>query len=145
MKFQIKLSLTLLLIVCAVLFSCNEDHTDTMDIHQIETLLKNKHGEVIDKANMEVMDSKNLRIISGIDYIENSKARNGKFLAYTLDIRDHYPIIDHFKIDQNFQEYDFKIDFILLTTIERDKQEKGPQSNSGFLKAKCIEGECIMV
>lgn len=145
MKFHLKLSLTLLLIACAVLFSCNEDYTDSIDIHQIESILKNKHGEVIDKAKIDIMNSKNLSIITGIDYIENSKAKNGKFLAYTLDIQDHYPIIDHLKIDQKIQEYDLNIDFILLMTVEQIKQNKGPQLNNGLLRAKCVKGECIMV
>ena len=54
-------------------------------------------------------------------------------------------VFDFVKVNRKLVEFNHQIDFALLSTFKNNSQHKGPEPNNGFLKAQCIDGECVLL
>lgn len=144
MKFT-SYTLTLLLILpLFLLSSCSEEDTALLSVDQFQSELAVKHGDVINQAVPMVLNSEQLSMFTGVDYIETSKKDGGQFLAFMIE--QHMvkkPILDHMPLDQQFEGFEEHLDFAMVMTID----ELNSRKKASFIPIiiRILGGKCVSV
>lgn len=138
-------SLVFLTFQILLLTSCSKENLGTLSVEEIRTQLTEKHGSVMNYAQITTMRSDQLNMPTGIDYIEHSKSNKGEFLAILIEeqLIDE-PILDHFILNHHLQEFGQKLDFALVMTIDELQNTKKSKLNSPII-IRPLGGKCVGV
>lgn len=128
-----------------LLTSCSKEDSALLTVEQIRIELTEKHGTIISQAQITTLRSDQLSMPTGIDYIEHSKSNKGEFLAILIE--EHLldePILDHFSLTHQLNEYDQQLDFVLVMTVDELQNTKKAKLNSPII-IRPLGGKCVGV